>query len=241
MSEVALINFDKCEVVDPSETGHGFKMKEAIANWMTQDILWLFAVPVDGQPAPPPPTAHRSLFGEVTYPRVPVGHWAGDRVLIVDEYAGTASANLPADLLAKFPDADPEDSVLEYALEHLKHIGLADYKPPEKLDTNDALFPTERVWIARNLTKRWYARADVLVKAKNRRGPAVVGGVGLSDLIWAEIGGSMACGDSYGDRFDIQTLASIENAEGKEWTDKSKEAKDILFSFDMHDDVTALR
>jgi hypothetical protein len=30
----------------------------------------------------------------------------------VDEYTGTASANLPADLLAQFPKTGPKESVL---------------------------------------------------------------------------------------------------------------------------------
>ncbi|KAJ7462089.1 hypothetical protein FB451DRAFT_1140148 [Mycena latifolia] len=228
MAELALINIDKCEVVDPSETGHGYKMKEAIANWMTMDILWLFAVPADDQTAPEATTAPSGKpfsHYEVARARVPIGHWAGDRVVIVDEYRGTAQDNLPADLLAKFPAADPEEDVLEYALAHLKHVGLAEYKPGGE----DALFPVDRVWVVRNLTKRWYARADVLVKAKYRRGPAVERGVGLSDLIWAEIGGAMNGAGSVGDRFDIQTLAALED--GKEWTNRSGEAKLVLRDF----------
>jgi hypothetical protein len=126
----------------------------------------------------------------------------------VDEYTGTATANLPADLLAQFPKAGPKESVLRYVLKYLKHIDLAQYKPGAQLDADDALFPTDRVWVVRNLAKRWYARADVLVKAKNRRGPAVKGGLGLSDLIWVEIGGSSVRGSSLCDRFDVQTLAS---------------------------------
>ncbi|KAJ7462101.1 hypothetical protein FB451DRAFT_1496562 [Mycena latifolia] len=228
MAELALINIDKCEVVDPSETGHGYKMTEAIGNWMTMDILWLFAVPADNQTASTPATTAPSKplnKYEVARARVPIGHWAGDRVVIVDEYCGTAQDNLPADLLAKFPAADPEGDVLEYALEHLKHVGLAEYMPGGE----DALFPVDRVWVVRNLTKRWYARADVLVKAKYRRGPAVERGVGLSDLIWAEIGGAMGAAGSVGDRFDIQTLAVVED--GKEWADRSAEAKLVLRDF----------
>ncbi|KAJ6588145.1 hypothetical protein B0H19DRAFT_1098144 [Mycena capillaripes] len=163
MGEIALINFDKCELVDPSETGHGFKMSEAIGNWMPVDIIWMFNVPADGQPAPPASTKPPSGdFGGVASPRVAIGHWAGDRVLIVDEYCGSAADNLPADVLAKFPTADPQDDVLEYVQTHWKHVGLADYTRAEKMDPKDALFPGEdRVWVVRNLTKRWYARSDV--------------------------------------------------------------------------------
>jgi hypothetical protein len=92
----------------------------------------------------------------------------------------------------------------------------------------------------RNLTKRWYARADVLVKAKNRCGPAVKGGLGLSDLIWVQIGGSSVRGSSLCDRFDVQTLASIENPEdgGEKWVNNSKSAKDTLNMFNILDDVS---
>ncbi|KAF7352065.1 F-box domain containing protein [Mycena venus] len=239
MAEIALINFDKCEIVDPTETGHGFKMTEAIANWMSADILWMFAVPADNQPVPPASTNPSAEFRRVVSPRVAIGHWAGDRVLIVDEYCGSAADNLPADVLAKFPDADPQDDVLEYVQTNWKHVGLADYTPAEKIDLKDVLFPGDRVWVVRNLTKRWYARSDVLVKPKHARGPTITGGLGLGDLIWAEIGGGMSTGSSHCDRFDVQTLESI--GDGKGWTDKSKQAKSTLREFDMNDDVSQYR
>ncbi|KAF7344054.1 F-box domain containing protein [Mycena venus] len=244
MAEIALINIDKCEVVDPSETGHEFKVKEVIANRMTADILWLFTVPADNQPAPAPsPTPKRGSgrrgFGWEAPAPVPVGHWAGDRVLIVDEYVGSAAKKFPADLLAKFPDAEPREDALDYALEHLKHVGLAKYEPAAP----DALFPADRIWVVRNLTKHWYARSDALFEPKYCRGPTVTNGLGLSELIWAKIGGAMGVpADSVGHRFDIQTLEVVENPEdGKEWVDKSKHAKRILTQFDESDDVQDLR
>ncbi|KAJ7192061.1 hypothetical protein B0H12DRAFT_1332145 [Mycena haematopus] len=242
MAEIALVNLDKCEIVDPTESGHGYKMKEAIANWMPTDILWLFTVPADGKLAPPPSTLRKreqeswATGSTVATARVPVGHWAGDRIIIFDEYVGTAEQNLPADLLAKFPNADPTVDVLGYVQEHLKHIDLADYKPAEALDATDALFPTDRVWVVRNLTKLWYARADVVVNKTKSRGPAVLDGLGLSDVIWAHIGGALSGGDGYGDRFDIQTLSAIDNStEGKAWTDESNKAKHTLSEFHMND------
>ncbi|KAJ7485066.1 hypothetical protein B0H11DRAFT_2192665 [Mycena galericulata] len=241
MAEIALINIDKREVVDPSETGYGYKMKEAIANRMSLDIVWLFSVPADAQAAPAPLKDLPTRFGRVlagTPKRVPVGHWAGDRVLIVDEYSGYAKNHLPVDLIAKYPDADPEDNVLWFALENLKHVSLPGYKHE---GAEDALFPTDRVWVVRNLTKGWYARSDTLVPAKFRRGPHIARGLGLGDLIWADVGGSMAArmgAGGRGDRFDIQTLDAVENTEdGKEWKNLSKEAKRCLAAFDMHDDV----
>jgi hypothetical protein len=214
-------------------------MTEAIANWMTSDILWLFAVPADNQPAPAPSNAAptgRPWLGGTALRRVPVGHWAGDRVLIVDEYRGSAQENLPADLLAKFPKADPEDDVLEYVQTNLKHVNLADYEPA--VEGDDALFPADRVWVVRNLTKCWYARSDVLVKEKNRQGPAATSGLGLSDLIWAEIGGAtIGVGPgSVGDRFDVQTLATVENPEdGRKWADKSEKSKRRLTAFNENE------
>ncbi|KAF7377384.1 F-box domain containing protein [Mycena sanguinolenta] len=248
MAEIALINIDKCEVVNPADTGYGFKMKEAIANRMAFAFLWLFTVPADNQPAPPPSTAPPKgfLFGRrgPAAPRVPVGHWAGDRVIIVDEYSGDANTALPADMLAKFSKADPEDDVLHFAFDHLKHIDLPGY---EHAGADDALFPVDRVWVVRNLTKGWYARSNVLIKAKDRREPDSNRlELGLGDLIWADIGGSV-CGawvgkGGRGDRFDVQTIAAVENSnDGIEWKDLSKEAKSCLLSFNMHDDVKELR
>ncbi|KAJ7677947.1 hypothetical protein DFH06DRAFT_563044 [Mycena polygramma] len=239
MAEIALINMDKCEVIDPTETGHGYKMKEAIANWMTTDIVWLFAVPVDNQPAPPPGTAvsedDRDFDVRRRRASVPVGHWAGDRVLIVDEYSGPAEDYLPPDVLAKYPNADPQDDVLDFALTNLKHVGLAHYKPAEG-GAPDVLFPADRLWVVRNLTDRWYARADVLVKAKHRQGPAASSGLGLSDVIWTGIGGGMNGKHSVGHRFDIQTLESIEGSENKEqWANKSEDMKHNLDQFNMEE------
>ncbi|KAJ6482627.1 hypothetical protein C8R45DRAFT_904884 [Mycena sanguinolenta] len=249
MAEIALINIDKCEVVNPADTGYGFKMKEAIANRMVFSFLWLFTVPADNQPAPPPSTAPPKGFllrrrGPVA-PRVPVGHWAGDRVIIVDEYSGKAKTALPADLVAKFPKANPEEDVLYFAFKHLEHIDLPGYEHAGK---DDALFPVDHVWVVRNLTKGWYARSDVLIKAKDRRGPDNSNRLelGLGDLIWADIGGSV-CGarvgkGSRGDRFDVQTIGTVQNSDdGREWKDLSKEAKSCLLSFNLYDDVKELR
>ncbi|KAJ7713424.1 hypothetical protein B0H16DRAFT_1341405 [Mycena metata] len=170
MAGIALINLDKGEVVDASETGHGFKMSEAIANYMPMDAFWLFTVPVDGKMPPTPSAA-----------RVPVGHWAGDRVVIVDEYCGSAADNFPSDMLEKYPDADPEEDALEFALAHLTHVGLPGYK---HANAGDAQFPIDRAWVVRNLTNNWYARADALVRAKYRCGPdSTEGAPGLGDFI----------------------------------------------------------
>ncbi|KAJ6622444.1 hypothetical protein B0H10DRAFT_2187563 [Mycena sp. CBHHK59/15] len=222
MGEIALINFNKCEIVDPTETGHGFKMIEAIANWMPVDILWMFAVPSDGQPAPPASTKPPSGdFGGVLSPRITIGHWARDHC------GGQA------------PRGRPRQDVQT----HWKHVGLTDYTRVEKMDPKDVLFPGgDRVWVVRNLTKHWYARSDVLVKPKYARGPTITGGLRLGDLIWAEIGVGMSMGSSHGDRFDVQTLESIENTgDGKAWTDKSKKAKNTLLEFDMNHSVSQYR
>ncbi|KAF8198878.1 hypothetical protein K438DRAFT_695397 [Mycena galopus ATCC 62051] len=250
MGEIALINLDKCEVVDPSETGHGFKLIEAIANWTTEDILWMFTVPADNQPVPTPaplPPAQASHFksrsfdGVALRARVPVGHWAGDRVVIVDHHLGSAQSNFPPELLARFPAADPQETALQYALAHLTHVGLAKYEPA---DGNDALFPAARVWVVRNLTQRWYARADALVAPAHRRGPAVTDDaeeLGLSDLIWAEIGGGRSVGGyTAGHRFDITTLDAVEGADSVDWVDRSKDAKETLVEF-YYDEVRELR
>ncbi|KAJ7173191.1 hypothetical protein C8R46DRAFT_1255047 [Mycena filopes] len=243
MAEIALINIDKREVVDPTETGYGYKMKEAIANRMSLDIIWLFAVPAAAQPEPgaaAEPTRTRRGRAQATSPkRVPLGHWAGDRVLIVDEYAARAEDRLPADVLAQLPQGDPEDDVLAFALEHLTHIDMPRHK---HTGADDALFPADAVWVVRNLTKRWYARSDVLVAAKDSRGPAVARGMGLGDLIWTEIGGGSVGKSSIGQTLDIQMLATVESpAEGEQWEDRSTKAKALVTKFNQWDDVRELR
>ncbi|KIY63568.1 hypothetical protein CYLTODRAFT_403032 [Cylindrobasidium torrendii FP15055 ss-10] len=245
MSEVAVINIDKREVLDPSDQcssswGYGFKAKEAIANNMPVDLIWLFTVPVDGQTVPPIASpVYKKSRGRTPAGYVPVSSWAGDRIIVADEYGGTARKQLPADVLAAYPDSDPDDELLRFVLENFKHVSIPVY---ESLGDSDAFFPNDRVWVVRNLTKKWYARSDVLVKAKNRCGPHVTSGLSLGDLIWADAGGSMSGGvgeGGAGDRFDIQELASVEGVEG--WEDLSKQAKKCLSSFDMNHDVAENR
>ncbi|KAJ6461156.1 hypothetical protein C8R47DRAFT_1327525 [Mycena vitilis] len=244
MPEFALLNLDKLEVVDCSNR-YGYKVKEALANGLSLDFLWLFTVPADNQPVPALPAAEsgRNLRARpAPSARIPVGHWAGDRVLIVNQDSGFAEGNLPADVLAHFPKGDPQEYVVEYVMEHFKHVALPEYKRATG-GAVDPLFPNDRVWVVRNLTKHWYARSDVLVKAPYRRGPAFTGrGMGPSDLIWAEIGGASCVGHSYGHKFDVQTLSTVENAEdGLQWQDLSKEKKRDLQSFGLDDDVIEYR
>ncbi|KAJ7669771.1 hypothetical protein B0H17DRAFT_949076, partial [Mycena rosella] len=229
MAEFCLINIDKREVVDPSDqaTDYGWKMRvsEAIMNGMPLDIVWLFAVPADAQSAPTPPAAqaHR------------------DALLIVDEYFGTAADYLPAEVIAEYATAAPTDEVLAFALENFKHVSLPGY---EHKGEADKLFPVDHVWAARNLTKKWYARSDLLVEAKYRRGPDVSGGVGLGELIWVEIGGAMSTEveGGVGDRFDVQPLSTVENPEGgTQWADASAKAKHCLATFEQDFDVDQFR
>ncbi|KAJ6556826.1 hypothetical protein DFH09DRAFT_1317765 [Mycena vulgaris] len=243
MAEVALINIDKREVIEPSVTAgdYGYKAIEAIMNYMPPDVVWLFAVPADGQPVPAPPAAKPNSFArEIPPQRVPVGHWAGDRVLLADEDCGSAKDYLPADVLAAFPDADTDESVFEFAVEHFTPVSLPGYA---HAGTADSLFPATSVWVVRNLTKRWFARADVLVKEKYRRGPDVSGGLGLGEFIWAETGGAMSTwmdkGTGMGDRFDVQPLAAVED--GTQWVDRSKEAKRCLKAFEEDFEVDQYR
>jgi hypothetical protein len=106
-------------------------------------------------------------------PPVALGHWAGDRVLIVDKYCGSAADNFPPELLAAYPDVDPNRvEALEFAKDNLKHIALPGYAHKGPADT---LFPGDRVWVVRNFTKRWYVRGDELVKPQHRRGFEVMG------------------------------------------------------------------
>ncbi|KAJ7646922.1 hypothetical protein FB45DRAFT_1051512 [Roridomyces roridus] len=214
MAGFALINLDKREVVVASETGFGYKMVECIGA-MPLAPLRFFTIPVDGQPAPPPPPfrpssplPHRS----VKTTRVPVGHWANDRILIVNEYSGSAEDVFPVDVLSAFPDGDSSTDALYYAFDNLKHVNLPGY---EHQGDQDALFPVDKVWVVHNLTKKWYARSDKVVAPEDSRGLDLTDdaeSLGLGDLIWA------------GDRFDVQTLQSVQNSD-EEWKDWSKQAK----------------
>lgn len=208
---------------------------------MPLDLIWLFTVPVDGQTVPPITSpVHKSLRGHVKAGYVPVASWAGDCIIVADEESGgSARDELPADVLAEYPDSDPDDELVSFALKNFKHVSIPVYK---HLGDSDTFFPTDRVWVVRNLTKKWYARSDVLVKEKNRRGPQIASGLGLGDLIWADAGGSMSGGvgkGGVGDRFDIQELATVEGVDG--WEDMSKQAKKCLSAFDMNHDVSQYR
>ncbi|KAJ7646916.1 hypothetical protein FB45DRAFT_1051506 [Roridomyces roridus] len=253
MAEFALINLDKREVVVSSDTGFGYKMIECVGV-MPLATLWLFTVPVGGQPAPPPPPSRPSSPDEewerrprVKSPRVPVGYWAGDRVLLVDEYWGSAAGNFPPELISAFPNGDPSANALWYAFENLKRVNLPGY---EHQGDQDVLFPVHKVWVVRNLTKKWYARSDRIVEPGDRRGPDLMDdaeGLGLGDLIWADIGGGrcarMGEEGGAGDRFDVQALESVQNPdeEWKEWKDWSEQAIDCLQTFDVDWDVSQFR
>jgi hypothetical protein len=91
----------------------------------------------------------------------------------VDKYCGSAADNFPPELLAAYPDVDPNRvEALEFAKDNLKHIALPGYAHKGPADT---LFPGDRVWVVRNFTKRWYVRGDELVKPQHRRGFEVMG------------------------------------------------------------------
>ncbi|KAJ7132501.1 hypothetical protein C8R44DRAFT_698950 [Mycena epipterygia] len=243
MAEFALINIDKREVVDPIDGGYGWKVKEGVMNGMPTDTVWLFAVPADNQ-SEPVPQAKAKLAAPWARNRRPapasvaLGHWAGDRVLLADEYCGTAADYLPAALIAEYPNARPKDDVLEFAKENFTHVSLPAYA---HMGAEDALFPTDRVWVLRNLTRGWYVRADVLVVERHRRGPDASGGdgggMGLGHVLWAEIGGAgspMSGKWGRGDKFDIQPLATVEDSEdGVQWKDLSEQGKRALSGFDL--------
>ncbi|KAJ7479508.1 hypothetical protein FB451DRAFT_1395094 [Mycena latifolia] len=160
MPNLVLINIAKREVVEPMDDGYGWKMREYLLNDMPLDIIWLFAVLVDSQPAPEPPAVQSGPA------RVPVGHWAGDQ----------------------YPTAEPTDSLIEFADEHFAHMCLPGYRQAAGYHwegANDTLFPADRVWVLRSLTKGRYARADALLDPEDRCEPALADrhGSGLGDLL----------------------------------------------------------
>ncbi|KAJ7073908.1 hypothetical protein C8F01DRAFT_1242200 [Mycena amicta] len=221
MSEFAIVNLDKRECVDAG--GYGSKVAEAFMNGMPPDFI-------------------------AANNRVPIGHWAGDRVLIVDEYSGEPKEVFPEDFLAQYPAASLDYDALGFAEEKLRltrvdlpHPGNA-YGAKEEANADltrfkterDRCFPADRVWVVRNLSKKWYARADVLFKAKHLHGPTVEEGVGFGHLLWAELGGAELAAfvhreGGVGDRFDICTLDAVEGA--AEWQDLSKCAKACMAHF----------
>lgn len=216
---------------------------------MPLDLVWLFTVPVDGQPAP----AHAPRAGDGPH-AVPVGHWAGDRVLIADTERGLGFDHIfppevVAELKAEYPNADHDDVMYSLAPKIFTHIYLPVY---EHAGAADTLFPVDRVWVLRNLTKGWYARADSLLKAEDILGPTLADrhGSGLGDLLWADIGGAHFGMESrnkshfygMGDRFDIQPLSTVQNPEdGREWHDASEEAKCCLSEMEMELDLSEAR
>ncbi|KAJ7109580.1 hypothetical protein C8R43DRAFT_181184 [Mycena crocata] len=248
MTDFAIINLTKLEYVDSSGYGSG-KVSEAFMNRMPPDFMWLFAVPADKQTPPVNPVNNprpHSLFEPATA-RVPIGHWAGDRVLIVNEYSGKTKKIIPAKLRTKYRDVDPDRDVLYFVQKHLTRVDLPhpgtaygankDDQDIARFRTDrDACFPTDRVWVVRNLSKKWYARANVVFKAKHLRGPAVAQGVGFGHLLWAEMGGALLAGRVHpkggaGNRFDIRPLEVVEGEEAGQWEDLSKRAKTCMDDF----------
>ncbi|EEB90639.1 hypothetical protein MPER_11128 [Moniliophthora perniciosa FA553] len=169
---------------------------------MTRDIIWLFAVPLNDQ--------HFSAS---------VGCWAGDRVLILDEYAGYVSDYFPS---GEYPPDSFDSRVLDYILEHFTPIKCPKYRGEKGLDV---LFPSNQVWVARNFDKKWYVRSDVLIqKPSNRVGPYNKQGLGFGDFLLAVLGaaGIPKLGYCGGDRLDLRSMEEIMEQDG--WADKSLEA-----------------
>ncbi|KAJ7026785.1 hypothetical protein C8F04DRAFT_1399825 [Mycena alexandri] len=223
-----LFNIDKRQVLDPRKDRYGWKMTERdyeyLANDMPLDLVWLFNIPVDNQTAPlaAPSTDHNA--GD--HPRVPVGHWAGDRVFIIDQEDGyTPEHLLPPDLISEYPNSNADDGLLTWVLENFAHVRLPGYK---HAGVNDALFPANRVWV--------------------RCGPTLADrhGMGLGDLIWADIGGAQARvlrgRGSIGHRFDVRPVESVETQDEEvQWVDRIEEAKECLHNMELQLDVSESR
>ncbi|ESK83311.1 f-box domain containing protein [Moniliophthora roreri MCA 2997] len=202
LSELALVNLDKRQVIDPYLCGYGCKLSEVVLNGMTRDILWLFTIPLNGQELPSS-----------------VGSWAGDRVLILDEYAGRVSDYFNP---GEYEPASSNSQVLDYVLEHFTPIKCPKYRGEKGLDM---LFPNNHVWVARNFDKKWYVRSDVLIrKPSNRVGPYNKEGLGFGDFFLAVLGaaGMPMPGYCGGDRFDLRSMEEVMEEDG--WADKSLEA-----------------
>ncbi|KAF7334448.1 F-box domain containing protein [Mycena venus] len=248
---LGIVNIDKRQFIDPMDDCYGWKIQEYLANDMPLDLVWLFTIPVDNKSAPAPPTDQSGKP-----PRVPVGHWAGDRVFIVDQECGWTLEHLltPEDiteLVAQYPAATSNPLLLEFALENFEGVRLPGYR---HAGTADTLFPADRVWVVRNLTERWYARADALLDPEDCCGPTLADrhGLGLGDLIWADIGGAPSARvvrdhrwgatGSMGHRLDVQPLEIIQNsADAAQWVDRSEEAKECLHEMNMELDVCEYR
>ncbi|KIY63572.1 hypothetical protein CYLTODRAFT_359751, partial [Cylindrobasidium torrendii FP15055 ss-10] len=67
------------------------------------------------------------------------------------------------------------------------HVLLPKYKHKGAQDKRS---PMDKVWVVRNLTKRWYVRSDIVDKeAKTRYGLHVTTRPSLGAFVWAEFGG----------------------------------------------------
>ncbi|KAJ7714127.1 hypothetical protein B0H16DRAFT_1619281 [Mycena metata] len=216
-------------------------MAEYLANDMPLDLVWLFTVPVNNQTAPAPSNESGDC------PRVPVGHWAGDRVFIVDSEDGYTPGHLfSPELISEYPNSNADDALIPWVLENFAHVRLPGY---QHAGAKDVLFPADRVWVARNLTQHWYARADALLDPEDHYGPTLADrhGMGLGDLIWADIGGAQTRvmdhrGGSIGHRFDVQPAESVETQDEEvQWVDWSEEAKECLHEMELQYSVSEYR
>ncbi|KAJ7254566.1 hypothetical protein C8J57DRAFT_1518704 [Mycena rebaudengoi] len=157
MAEFALISIDKRKVVDSSDAGgYGWKVTTG------------------------PPPLRRLLLAQGAAKQ----HLAASRSGIGQEIASSSSTNTPVVRKTTSPQVSLRNILIpkrttflsSRCRTYVKHVALAGYKHQ---GDKDNLFPANTVYVARNLTKKWYVRSDVLVKAAHRRGPDISGGVHL--------------------------------------------------------------
>ncbi|RDB25968.1 hypothetical protein Hypma_006271 [Hypsizygus marmoreus] len=224
-----LINLDKRQTF-----GHWGKLAEFIPSDRPASIIPYLVVP-----ASPLPQSTLNANADL------IGSWAGDRIICIGDY--TDYRDYPKGLLTEAERRKITKTTSLYDIAYKKYDTVRPIRFPSPAAESMALaFAHDQVWVLRNLSKHQYVRVDALgADPKHVRGPSTRwGSPGLGDVLLPRIMWTSETGQNYyegeigrrswaGDRFDIQTLDTVEGDD--EWKDISmRVAREIERNHDIY-------